>query len=47
MSAKSRHYRPRHGKRRAIIAGAFGRVYGRKGGKSRNGYVSIWRVALQ
>jgi hypothetical protein len=27
MSAKSRHYRPAHGKRRAIAKGAFGRRY--------------------
>jgi hypothetical protein len=41
MSAKSRHYRLRHGKRRAVIQGAFGKTYIRKGGKARYGYITL------
>lgn len=41
MSAKSRHHRPRHDKRRAIVRGARGKAYVRKGGKARNGYIEI------
>lgn len=41
MSAKSRSYRWSHGKRRRIVAGAFGKRFIRKGGKARFGYQEL------
>ena len=46
MSAKSNSIRIRHGKRRALVKGAFGNTSTRNGGKARFGYQAIKNVCI-